>query len=47
MNEPIGTVESVLARLTTEFIDTCRDRADDVDAKISTLAAQVDDPGGD
>lgn len=47
MNEPTGTVESVLARLTTAFVDTCRERMDDVDAAVSTVAARVDDPGND
>jgi two-component system, chemotaxis family, sensor kinase CheA len=47
MSEPTPSIESVLARLTTEFIDTCRERMDDVEAKVSTLAAHKNDPSDD
>lgn len=47
MNEPNASVEPVLVRLTAEFVDTCRDRIDDVDTKTSGLARQGSDYGDD
>jgi CheY-like chemotaxis protein/HPt (histidine-containing phosphotransfer) domain-containing protein len=47
MDDPNAAVESVLIRLTAEFIDGCADRLDDLDAEIRRLADEGGDAGGD